>query len=605
MSAVRPVPAMEEGQAATVEKDLLRCVVCGPDDTGKSTLVAHMLSSGTPSRDGLSSEPQQNVAVNATIRSFETGRRKFVVADAADDEQYLRNMALDASRPDVAIILVDARNGVLRDTHRHAGIAQLLGIRHVVLAVNKMDLLDWWQECFGIIENDFIAFAESLDIEHIACVPVSAATGANISKRGAEMPWYEGPTVMEYLDAIEIDRHATGEFRLPISRADCLDSGSTGYSGTISGGHLSVGDRIAALPSRKEARIARLVTDTGDLTTATAGEAVTFALDPAIDDLAIGDVLVSADDHSMEVSDQLQAHIVWVGKDALIPGRQYSVRVGSCTVAATVTEIKYKLDLATQVHLASKTLAMNDVGVAVVSLDRPLPFDAYAKNRATGSFILVDRYSNATVATGMIDHGMRRATNVVWHETSVNKAVRAGLKAQRPACLWFTGLSGSGKSTVANLVDKRLTAEHCHTYVLDGDNVRHGLNSDLGFTEADRVENIRRIAEVAKLMVDAGLIVLVCAISPYRKDRDMARQCFEEGEFIEVFVDTPLAECEARDPKGLYKKARQGQIPNFTGISAPYEAPAAPEVHLNGVLPPEQLAEQVFERSRHMPGTGK
>jgi bifunctional enzyme CysN/CysC len=510
-------------------------------------------------------------------------------------------MATGASSADLAVILVDARNGILRQTHRHATIVHLMGIRHVVLAVNKMDLVDWREESFASIEEEFLAFARALGIEHVACIPVSALTGANISARGAEMPWYRGPTLMDYLDTVEIGRRGTTEFRLPVQWVNRPNADFRGFSGTVAGGGVAVGDRIAVLPSRREARVARIVTYDGDPPAAAAGEAVTLVLDREVD-ISRGDILVAADDCTMEVAEQLQAHMVWVGEEGLIPGRQYLIRMGACATGAKVTAVKYKLDVATQAHVAAKTMDLNDIGVVTLSLDRPLAFDSYAANRITGSFILIDRYSNATIAAGMIDHGLRRATNVVWHETAVDKQVRAAMKSQKPACLWFTGLSGAGKSTVANLVDKRLTAESYHTYTLDGDNVRHGLNSDLGFTETDRVENIRRIAEVAKLMVDAGLIVLVCAISPYRKDRDMARQCFEDGEFIEVFVDTPLDECEARDPKGLYRKARAGQIPNFTGISAPYEAPVAPELRLNGVLPAEQLAEQVFERGLPRPG---
>ena len=589
-TAARTPPAAGQEPAAAEENDLLRFIACGSVDDGKSSLIGRLLRDDEPPYD------DRRTAIDVAWRFFETTRRRFVVADAPGHEQYTRDMAAAASGADLAVILVDARNGILRQTHRHATIAHLMGIRHVVLAVNKMDLMDWWDECFAVIEDEFLEFAESLGMEHVTCIPVSALTGANISVRTADMPWYQGPTLMEYLDTVAIDRRAAAEFRLPVQWVNRADSGFRGFSGAVASGGVAVGDRIAALPSRKEAQVARIVSYHGDLPKASAGEAVTLVLDREVD-VSRGDVLVAAGDRTMEVTEQLRAHLVWVGEAPLIPGRPYVIRMGTATAGARVTEIKHRLDVETQAHVVAKTMELNDIGVAVLTLDRPLPFDTYAANRATGSFILIDRYSNATVAAGMIDHAMRRATNVVWHTMSVDKTVRAAQKDQKPACIWFTGLSGSGKSTVANLVDRRLTAENHHTYTLDGDNVRHGLNSDLGFTEGDRVENIRRIAEVAKLMVDAGLIVLVCAISPYRRDREMVRQFFEPGEFVEVFVDTPLAECEARDPKGLYKKARQGQIPNFTGISAPYETPAEPEIRLDGVRPAEALAEQVFEFS--------
>lgn len=611
-----------EGQASQSERDLLHFITCGSVDDGKSSLIGRMLwdsklifddqraqleldskANGRAGKgeidfsllvDGLSAEREQGITIDVAYRFFQTDKRKFIVADTPGHEQYTRNMATGASGAELAVILVDARNGILSQTRRHATIVRLLGINHVVLAVNKMDLMGWREDCFTDIANAFGEFADGLGIEDVACIPVSALTGANISNSCEEMPWYQGPPLLEYLNTVDIDPHAAAEFRMPVQWVNRPDADFRGFSGTIASGSVAVGDRIRVYPSLKEAKISRIVTFGGDLPIAVSGSAITAVLDREVD-ISRGDILSSADDDSLEVTEQFQAQIVWVGEEALIPGRHYLIKLGASTTGAKVTTVKYKIDVESQTHVAAQTIELNDVGVVTLLLDRPLAFDSYETNRITGSFILIDRYSNATIAAGMIEHGLRRATNVVWHEMTINKDVRASLKSQKPSCLWFTGLSGAGKSTIANMVDKRLTSENYHTYTLDGDNVRHGLNNDLGFTETDRVENIRRIGEVAKLMVDAGLIVLVCAISPYRNDREMVREFFDDEEFVEVFVDTSLEECEARDPKGLYKKARQGEIPNFTGISAPYEPPTSAEIHLNGEKSIEALAEQVFD----------
>jgi bifunctional enzyme CysN/CysC len=546
--------------------------------------------------DGLSAEREQGITIDVAYRFFQTERRKFIVGDTPGHAQYTRKMATAASTADMAVILIDARHGVVTQTRRHATIVALMGIRHVLMVANKIDLVGFDEGRFNDIATAFGAVAGELGIAEVGAVPVSALHGDNVSTRSDRMGWYDGPTFMDYLDGVQIAPGAASPFRFPVQWVNRPDPDFRGYSGTVRGGSVRVGDAVRIWPSQTGAEIARIVTFDGEMEEAFAGDAVTLVLDRDVD-VSRGDVLTAAEDGAMALADQFQADLVWVGEEPMVPHRRYVVRLGTATTGGQITQVKHRLDVDNHLaHIAARTLSLNDIGVATLALDRALPFDRYKDNRDTGAFTLIDPYTNATLAAGMIEHPLRRATNVVWHETSVDKALRAQLKAQRPACLWFTGLSGSGKSTVANLLDQRLAAGGAHTYVLDGDNVRHGLNNDLGFTEADRVENIRRIAEVAKLMVDAGLIVIVCAISPYQRDREMARALFEEGEFIEVFVDTPLAECEARDPKDLYRKARAGLIPNFTGISAPYETPETPEVHLDGVSAPEDLVEQVLQK---------
>jgi bifunctional enzyme CysN/CysC len=603
------------------EKDLLRFITCGSVDDGKSTLIGRLLWDSklvledqrrqleAESRaigrvpdgeidfsllvDGLSAEREQGITIDVAYRFFQTGIRKFIVADTPGHEQYTRNMATGASTAELALILVDARQGILIQTRRHATIVSLMGIRHLVLVVNKMDLVAWDQTRFKEIEKEFRGIAKALGFEQVTCIPVSALTGENVRNAGEHLAWFQGKTLMEFLETVDVTHEVASEFRFPVQWVNRPNPEFRGFSGTLRGGEVAVGDSIIAMPSGKQAAISRIVTMGGDMPVAHTGDAVTLVLDQEID-VSRGDILIKADDENLSVADQLQAHLIWVGGETLLTGRQYLVRMGTATSPGKIITVKHRVDIETQAKTSAKALALNDVGVVTLALDRPLPFDAYDRNRETGSFVLIDLYDNTTVAAGMIMYPLRRSTNVMWHKSVIDKAVRARSKGQNPACVWFTGLSGSGKSTIANLIEKRLAAEGRHTFILDADNVRHGLNSDLGFTEVDRIENVRRMAEVAKLMVDAGLIVMVCAISPYRKDRDMARQIFDVGEFVEVFVDTPVEECEIRDPKGLYKKARSGEIPNFTGISAPYERPSDPEVHLDGTDPAEDLVDRVL-----------
>ena len=612
---------IEDFLARHARKDLLRFITCGSVDDGKSTLIGRLLwdskllfddqraaleqdsrqfgTTGDGSVDfallvdGLSAEREQGITIDVAYRFFQTERRKFIVADTPGHEQYTRNMATGASTADLAVILVDARNGVLTQTRRHATIVSLMGIDHVVLAVNKMDAVDWDAARFHAIEAAFSEFAAVLGISHLTCIPLSARDGDNVFHASDRTPWYEGPALMAHLETVPIPDRAGADLRLPVQWVNRPDQSFRGFAGTLSGGRLTPGAAVRVVPSGREAKVSRIVTFDGDLEEAATGDAVTVVLDREID-VSRGDIILAEDDRTIAIADQLQAQVIWMGEDALVPGRPYLMRIGTASTVATVMAIKHRLGVDTLAHEAARTLALNEVGTVSVNLDRPLAFDRYADNRATGGFILIDRFTNATVAAGMVEHALRRATNIVWHTMEVTSAVRAEQKRQKPVCLWFTGLSGSGKSTLANMLDKRFVADDRHTYILDGDNVRHGLNRDLGFTETDRVENIRRMAEVAKLMVDAGLIVLVCAISPYRRDREFARSLFAPGQFIEVFVDTPLEACEARDPKGLYRKARSGQLPNFTGISSPYEAPESPDVHVDGTRPVEDLVDDVL-----------
>jgi bifunctional enzyme CysN/CysC len=626
--AVKTTPSpspVEDFLARHAEKDLLRFITCGSVDDGKSTLIGRLLwdskllfddqratleqdsrTFGTAGDgsvdfallvDGLSAEREQGITIDVAYRFFQSDRRKFIVADTPGHEQYTRNMATGASTADLAVILVDARHGVMTQTRRHATIVSLMGIEHVVLAVNKMDLIDWDVARFDAIQQEFSALAISLNITHLTCIPLSARHGDNVFNKSDRSPWFESPTLMEHLETVNVADHHSPDLRLPVQWVNRPDQSFRGFAGTICGGRLTAGTAIRVVPSGREATVSRIVTYDGDVTEAGDGDAVTVVLDREID-ISRGDVILARDDRTIAVADQLQAQLIWMGEDELVPGRAYVMRLGTATASATIMSIKHRLSVNTQAHEAANTLALNEVGTVSLSLDHPLAFDPYTDNRATGGFILIDRFTNATVAAGMIDYALRRASNVVWHTMEVTAAVRAEQKGQKPVCLWFTGLSGSGKSTLANMLDKRLVADGRHTYIIDGDNIRHGLNHDLGFTEADRVENIRRIAEVAKLMVDAGLVVLVCAISPYRKDRQFARGLFADGQFVEVFVDTPLEDCEARDPKGLYRKARDGEIPNFTGISSPYERPDTPDLTVDGRRPVEDLVADVLASKR-------
>jgi len=606
-------------------KGLLRFITCGSVDDGKSTLIGRLLhdSKGlfvdqlaalaSDSRrhgtqgdgidyalllDGLAAEREQGITIDVAYRYFSTDKRKFIVADCPGHEQYTRNMATGASTADLAVVLVDARKGLLTQTRRHSYIVSLFGIRHVVLAVNKMDLVQHDRAVFDGIVAGYRELAAQLGIEHVTAIPLSALHGDNLLQRSPAMPWYAGPTLLDHLETVDIGGSGAGVgFRLPVqwvNRPDRTDEGRNfrGFAGTIAAGEVKPGDPVVALPSGRRSIVARIVTASGDLDIARTGQAVTLTLADEVD-ISRGDVIASAQ-RPPQVADQFAAHLLWMGEQPLLPGRPYWLKLGTRTVSATVTEIKHKIDVNTQDHLAAKHLELNEVAYCNLHLDQAVAFEAYRDNRELGAFILIDRQSNATVAAGTLDFALRRAGNIHWQHVDVDKAARARSKAQVPRCLWFTGLSGAGKSAIANLVEKKLHALGHHTYILDGDNVRHGLNKDLGFTDEDRVENIRRVAEVARLMVDAGLVVLVSFISPFRAERRMARELFHDGEFVEVFVDTPLAVAERRDVKGLYAKARAGQIPNFTGIDSPYEVPEAAELRLDTVAESaEVLAERV------------
>ncbi len=604
-------------------KPLLRFITCGSVDDGKSTLIGRLLYDskrlfddqlatltadskrhGTRGGeidyalllDGLAAEREQGITIDVAYRYFDTERRKFIVADCPGHEQYTRNMATGASTADLAVVLVDARKGLLTQTRRHSYIVSLLGIRHVVLAVNKMDLVDYDQAVYDEIVSGYQALAAQLGIAQVTCIPLSALQGDNLSLRSEAMPWYRGPSLLEHLESVEFSAQDTGVgLRLPVQYVSRPHQNFRGFAGTIAAGTTRPGDEVVALPSGRRSRVARLFVGEREVELAHVGQAITVTLADEID-ISRGDVIAAADDPP-QVADQFAAHLLWMDDTALLPGRPYWLKIGARTVAATVSEIKHRIDVNTQEHLAAKRLELNEVAYVNLSLDEAIAFAPYAESRALGGFILIDRHTNNTVAAGTLDFALRRAGNVHWQHLEVDKAARARIKGQSPQVLWFTGLSGAGKSTIANLVDKRLHALGYHTFLLDGDNVRHGLNRDLGFTDEDRVENIRRVAEVARLMADAGLIVLVSFISPFRAERQMARARFDAGEFLEIFVDVPLQVAEQRDAKGLYRKARAGEIPNFTGIDSPYEVPEHAELHLlAGIESPETLAAQVLEK---------
>jgi bifunctional enzyme CysN/CysC len=602
--------ATERPRETEQSKDLLRFITCGSVDDGKSTLIGRLLHDSklilddqlsslieesaqhgnaggedidfSLLVDGLEAEREQGITIDVAYRFFATARRSFIVADTPGHEHYTRNMATGASTAQLAIILIDARKGVLVQTRRHSLICSLLGIRHVIVAVNKMDLVDYRQDTFAAIAADYAAFAGKMNFASIAPIPISARLGDNVTAASANMPWYSGPTLLAHLETIEPepDTADAGAFRFPVQWVNRLPE-FRGYAGTVASGRITVGDQVAVATSGQGSSIKEIVTYDGPRASAAAGDAVTLTLTSEID-VARGDVLVTPSAPS-EVSDQFAANIIWMGEEPLVPGRSYLARIATKTVPITITTLKYRIDPNTREHLAAHTLALNDIGFCNLATGIPVAFDAYERNRRTGSFIIIDRFTNNTVGAGMIAFGLRRGTNLHWQELLVGKAQRAALMRQKPAVIWFTGLSGAGKSTIANMVEQRLHADGHHTMLLDGDNIRHGLCRDLGFTEADRVENIRRAGEVAKLMTDCGLIVLCSFISPYRAERDMVRNLVAPGEFIEVFVDTPIDECMRRDPKGLYAKAQAGQIKNFTGFDAPYEPPQVPEVHLRTV----------------------
>ncbi|MGA9911157.1 MAG: sulfate adenylyltransferase subunit CysN [Paraburkholderia sp.] len=602
-------------------KSLLRFITCGSVDDGKSTLIGRMLYEskmlfedqlsqlevdskkvGTQGGDldfallvdGLSAEREQGITIDVAYRFFSTDRRKFIVADTPGHEQYTRNMITGASTADVAIILIDGRKGVLTQTRRHSYLVSLIGIRHVVLAINKLDMVDYSKEIYDRIDADYRAFAAQVGLQNIVTIPMSALKGDNITEPSSNTPWYHGPTLMGYLETVQVEDVAdqSGPFRMPVQWVNRPNLDFRGYAGIVVGGSVRRGSRIRVLPSGRESTVARIVTSDGDLNEAVSGQSITITLEDEID-ISRGDVLATTEAPA-GVADQFEATIFWMSEVPMLPGRSYLLKIGAKTVTATSAAPKYKVNVNTLEHLAAKTLELNEIAVCNLNLDQPIAFDPYKENRDTGGFIIIDRLTDHTVGAGLLHFALRRAHNIHWQAIDVNKEAHAAIKGQKPCVLWFTGLSGAGKSTIANLVERKLYALGKHTYLLDGDNVRHGLNKDLGFSEADRVENIRRVGEVARLMVDAGQIVLVSFISPFRSERSMSRELVEPGEFFEVFVDTPINVAEQRDPKGLYKKARRGELTNFTGIDSPYERPENPEIRIDTTTQsPEKAAELI------------
>ncbi|HEY1327965.1 MAG TPA: sulfate adenylyltransferase subunit CysN [Casimicrobiaceae bacterium] len=615
-------------------RDLLRFITCGSVDDGKSTLIGRLLYESrtlfedqlaaleSDSRkfgtqggeldfalllDGLIAEREQGITIDVAYRFFSTDKRNFIVADTPGHEQYTRNMVTGASTADLAVILVDARKGVLTQTRRHSYLASLIGIRKVVLAVNKLDLVGYAHDVFERIEEDYRGFAGRIGLTDITCIPMSALKGDNVTTPSAHTPWYGGPTLMRYLETVEVARaEPLGPLRMVVQWVNRPNADFRGFSGRIVGGAVRPGQRVRVLPSGAESTVQRIVTMDGDLDDAIAGQSVTITLQDEID-VSRGDVIAAAD-APPGIADQFEATVIWMHDEEMLPGRPYLMKIGARTTGVALATPKYKVNVNTLEHLAARTLKLNEIGVCNLSVDHAVPFDPYTENRDTGGFILIDRMTNNTVGAGLLHFALRRSQNIHWQSIDVNKDAHAALKGHRPCVVWFTGLSGAGKSTIANIVERKLHAMGRHTYLLDGDNVRHGLNRDLGFTEADRVENIRRVAEVARLMVDAGLVVLVSFISPFRAERRMARGLVQQDEFCEVFVDTPLAVAEQRDRKGLYRKARRGELVNFTGIDSPYEPPEHPEVRVDTVASTaEDAAEAVIERLRAMgvlePGT--
>ena len=623
MAHVSNMIAEDIGQYLTSHenKSLLRFITCGSVDDGKSTLIGRLLYEskmlfedqlsqleidskkvGTQGGDldfallvdGLAAEREQGITIDVAYRFFSTDKRKFIVADTPGHEQFTRNMFTGASTADVAIILIDGRKGVLTQTRRHSYLASLIGIRHIVVAINKLDMVDYSKEIFDRIDADYRAFADEIGLKNIVTIPMSALKGDNITELSANTPWYSGPTLMAHLEDVQVEDSAdqSGPFRMPVQWVNRPNLDFRGYSGIVVGGSIKPGDRLRVLPSGRESNVARIVTSDGDLACAVSGQSVTITLKDEID-ISRGDILVTTEAPAA-VADQFEATVVWMSDEPMLPGRPYLLKIGTKTVTATAAAPKYKVNVNTLEHLAAKKLDLNEIGVCNLSFDQPIAFDPYKENRDTGGFIMIDRLTNNTVGAGLLHFALRRSQNIHWQAIDINKQAHAALKGQQPCVLWFTGLSGAGKSTIANLVEKKLHVLGKHTYLLDGDNVRHGLNKDLGFSEADRIENIRRVGEVARLMVDAGQIVLVSFISPFRSERRMSRELVAQNEFFEVFVDTPISVAEQRDPKGLYKKARRGELKNFTGIDSPYEPPQTPEIRVDTTTQsPEQAAELI------------
>ena len=608
-------------------KTMLRFITCGSVDDGKSTLIGRLLYEsqlvfedhlaaleadsrrvGTQGNDldfallvdGLTAEREQGITIDVAYRFFATEHRKFIVADTPGHEQYTRNMVTGASTAELAVILIDARRGVLTQTRRHSYLVSLLGIEHIVVAVNKLDLVDYSQTTFERIQSDYRSFAAEIGLHDVTCIPMSALRGVNITERSEETPWYEGPSLLEHLENVNVDdRVGEGPFRLPVQWVNRPDADFRGFSGTIVGGTVRPGADVRALPSGRTSTVSRICTFDGDLDEATAGQAVTLVLADEID-VSRGDVLC-AQAEPAEIADQFEADIIWMQDEEMLPGRPYLMKLATQTVGMTLSQPKYEVNVNTLEHTATRTLGLNEIGVCTVTTDRPIPFDPYSSNRDMGGFVIIDKLTNATVGAGLLHFALRRSQNVHWQALEVSGESRSEMKGHRPGVVWFTGLSGSGKSTIANRTEQRLHSLGVHTYLLDGDNIRHGLNHDLGFTEVDRVENIRRVAEVSRLMAEAGLVVLVSFISPFRAERELARGLAGEGRFCEVFVDTPLEVAESRDPKGLYRKARKGELANFTGIDSPYESPETPEVRIDTVVRSvEEAAEDIVDQLRSM-----
>ena len=606
-------------------KSLLRFITCGSVDDGKSTLIGRLLFEshlvfedhlaalkadsakvGTQGDDldfallldGLAAEREQGITIDVAYRFFSTEHRKFIVADTPGHEQYTRNMVTGASTADVAVILIDARKGVLTQTRRHSYLVSLLGIKRVVVAVNKMDLVEFSHARFDEIEAEYREFAAQIGLEHMTFIPMSALKGDNVTERSAHTDWYDGPTLIGFLETVPVDdERADGPLRFPVQWVNRPNLDFRGFSGEIVGGTVRPGDPVRVLPAGTTSTIDRIVTMDGDLDEAIAGQSVTLTLTDEID-ASRGDLICAADAPA-EVSDQFEGHVIWMHEDAMLPGRPYLMKIGTRTVGVSIANPKYRVDVNTLEHLAANTLELNEIGVCNLSLDRPIPFDPYKENRNTGGFVIIDKLTQNTVGAGLLHFALRRSHNIHWQDVKVDKAARTELNSHGPGVVWMTGLSGAGKSTIANIVESKLHALGVRTYLLDGDNVRHGLNRDLGFTDADRVENIRRIAEVSGLMVDAGLVVLVSFISPFRAERRLARDRVEDGEFIEVHVDASVSLAESRDPKGLYAKARRGELSNFTGIDSPYEPPEHPEVHVDtATMAPEDAADAVIAALR-------